>query len=65
MAHGEPIIDVDFDGVAINEEKTNGAYMFRLAECVSGILVRENVKEALDAAKIPYLDFIEPKDFIG
>jgi len=65
VAHGTPVIDVDFDSLVIDESKTGGALMFRLAECVTGIVIHEKVKEALEAAGIPYLDYIPPEEFVG
>lgn len=64
-AHGRPIIDVDFDGLAIDEAKARGFLLFRLAECVSGIVVHENVKKHLEGKPIAYLDFIDPQNWIG
>ncbi|HET9985775.1 MAG TPA: hypothetical protein VFQ38_19410 [Longimicrobiales bacterium] len=65
VAHGEPVIDVDFDGLVIDESKTGGALMFRLAESINGIIVHESVKDHLERAGIPYLDFIEPSEWVG
>ncbi len=64
-AYGEAIIDVDFDGIVIDQSKTHGMLMFRLAECVTGIVIHENVKTALEKAGIPYLDFILPENWVG
>ena len=64
-AHGRPIIDVDFDGLAIDEAKARGFLLFRLAECVSGIVVHENVKKHLEGKPIAHLDFIDPQNWIG
>ncbi len=64
-AHGEPVTDVDFEGLTIDESKTDNASMFRLAESVSGIVIHEKIKTALESANIPYLDFILPEDWIG
>ena len=62
---GSPIVDVDFDSLVIDEKKAGGLLMFRLAECVTAIMIHERVKKQLEADEIPYLDFVEPKDFIG
>jgi len=62
---GSPIIDTEFDSLVIDETKVQGPLLFRLAECVTAIVVDEKVKSALEHAGIPYLDFIEPKDFIS
>lgn len=63
--HGEPIIDVDFDGIVIDESKIFGMLMFRIAECVSGIVVHDKVKTVLEKEGIKYLDFILPEDWVG
>ncbi|MFK8017515.1 MAG: hypothetical protein AB8G17_18980 [Gammaproteobacteria bacterium] len=62
---GSAIIDVDFDSLVIDENKTRGLTLFRLAECVSAIMVHESVVEQLHADGIENLDFVEPKDWIG
>jgi hypothetical protein len=64
-AWGEPLYDVDFDGVVIDPRKARGALMFRLAENVAGIVVHRRVKEALERAGIPYLDFYLPEEWVG
>lgn len=62
---GSPIIDVDFDSLVIDEKRTGRALMFRLAECVTAILVHEKVRQHLEARGIPYLDFIKPEEWVG
>jgi hypothetical protein len=62
---GTPIIDTDFDSLAIDDTKTGGALMFRLAECVTAIVVHEKVRAQLEQSGIPYLDFTDPQDFVG
>ena len=62
---GSPIIDTDFDSLAIDEKKTGGALMFRLAECITAIVVHEKVRAQLGRHSIPYLDFTDPQDFVG
>jgi hypothetical protein len=62
---GTPLVDTDFDSLAIDERRTGGALMFRLAECVTAIVVHERVRAALVHAKIPHLDFYDPKQWIG
>jgi hypothetical protein len=46
---GIPLIDVDFDELVIDEKKTNGIKMFRLAESTNAILVHESLRDALIA----------------
>ena len=62
---GVPIIDTDFDALAIDEGKARGLLMFRLAEAVNGIVIHEKVRAELERREIPYLDFIEPGDWVG
>ena len=62
---GEPLIDMDFDSLVIDETKTHGALMFRLAECITGIVVHEKVKQCLEDCGIQYLDFILPEEWVG
>ncbi len=59
------LISVDFDSVKINESKTRGALMFRLAESVNAIVVHESVKNAIEAAGIDTLTFIPPEEWVG
>ena len=61
----EPIIDVDFESVVIDESKTRNFLMFRMAECISGIIVHHSIKKSLESANIQYLDFISPEDWVG
>lgn len=60
-----PLISVDFDSVVIDEKKTRGALMFRLAESVNGIVIHESVKKAIEAAGIDTLTFIPPEEWVG
>ena len=62
---GSGMIDMDFDSLAIDESKTSGMLMFRLAECITAIIIHEKVKEALEKYGIEHLDIQEPKEFIG
>ncbi|MDF1553070.1 MAG: hypothetical protein P1P84_08415 [Deferrisomatales bacterium] len=64
-AHGEPIMDVDFDSLVIDESRTHGLLMFRLAECVSAIVIADSVREALQEAGIKHLNYVSPEDFVG
>jgi hypothetical protein len=65
FAEGEVIISADFDSLVIDENKTRGALMFRLAESVNGIVVHESVKNAIEAAGIDTLTFIPPEEWVG
>jgi hypothetical protein len=62
---GVPMIDTNFDSVVIDEEKAMGLLMFRMAECVSAIVIHEKVKDYIEQAGIKYLDFIKPKKWFG
>ncbi len=59
------MISVDFDSLFIDQVKTRGALMFRLAESVNGIVVHESVKNAIEAAGINTLTFIPPEEWVG
>jgi hypothetical protein len=62
---GTPIVDVDFDSLVIDEKRAGDLLMFRLAECITAIVVHERVKQALEAANIRHLDFLPPEQWIG
>jgi hypothetical protein len=62
---GVPLIDTDFDSVVIDEKKTNGMLLFRMAECVSAIVVHEAVKKSIEDSGIPYINFIKPESWFG
>ena len=42
-----PLLDVDFDGLTIDEKKAKGHMFFRLAESTSAIAVHEDLKNYL------------------
>lgn len=65
MALDGPVISVDFDSLAIDENKTRGTLMFRLAESLNGVAVHESVKKAIEAAGINTLRFFRPEDWVG
>jgi len=44
---GIPLIDVDFDKLVVDEKKTQGIQMFRLAESSNAILVHETLRDGL------------------
>ena len=44
---GIPLIDVDFDELVIDEKKTRGISLFRLAESTNAILVHERLRDCL------------------
>lgn len=65
VAHGTPLIDVEFDSLTIDPKKAGGALMFRLAENVAGIVIHDRVRQQLLQDRIPYLDFDAPADWLG
>ena len=65
QAHSGLLTDVDFDSLVIDESRARNLLMFRLAECVSGIVVNEHVKDVVDANRIPYLDWLDPSEWVG
>jgi len=62
---GPPIVDVDFDSLVIDERRAGGLLLFRLAECISAIVVHRAVREALLAAGFSSLTFMDPIDYVG
>lgn len=59
------LIDVDFDALVVDPEKTRGALLFRLAECVTGLVVHRKVKEHLETQGGFGLTFLPPEEWIG
>jgi hypothetical protein len=58
-------IDMDFDSLSISPAAARGALMFRLAECVSGLVVHECIKRGLEAKGGFGLSFVPPDEWIG
>jgi hypothetical protein len=59
---GGPIIDVDFDSLVIDESKTKGVSIFRLAESTNALLVSERLRDFLLGRNFTDIDFFDPKD---
>ena len=59
---GGPVIDVDFDGLVVDESKAGGQLLFRLAESVNGILIHEELKDHLLSEGFDRLVFLETGD---
>ena len=57
-----PLIDVDFDSLAVDEQKTRGALIFRLAESTNAILVHEKLKNHLQSMGFNKLEFLDPRE---
>lgn len=62
---GARLGDVDFEALVIDESRTGGARLFRLAENVSAIVVDEAVKAAINASGIPGFVFYGPGEWSG
>jgi hypothetical protein len=62
---GTPLVDADFDALVIDEKKAGDALMFRLAECVTAIVIHEKVRRSLEEHRIDFLDFTEPAQWVG
>lgn len=56
--------DVSFETLVIDESKTHGAKMFRLAENINALLVDESVRDHILKSGIDTLKFIPPEDWM-
>lgn len=66
VTHSEDgLIDTDFEPVSINEAATRGLLLFRMAECVTALVVHVRVKEHLEAKGGFELVFTPPEKWIG
>ncbi|WP_164010462.1 imm11 family protein [Pyxidicoccus trucidator] len=59
------MIDVFFDSLVIDNTKTQGLLMFRLAQSVDAIIIHERVKQAVEKRGIPGMVFYKPEDWSG
>ena len=59
------LLDTDFDSLVIDETKTMGVHLFRLAENCSAICISEKVKEAIEKHEIPGMVFYGPGEWSG
>jgi len=59
------MIDVDFRSLVIDESKTGGALVFRLAEAVNAIVVHENVRTLIEEQGVPGMTFYGPGEWAG
>jgi hypothetical protein len=57
--------DADFHSLTIDESKTGGLLLFRLAEALNAIVVHERVRKAIEAAGIPGFVFYGPGEWSG
>ena len=58
------VTDVGFKDLVLDESKTHGLLMFRLAEDVSAILIHESVKKTIIDQGIDTLSFVKPDDYV-
>lgn len=59
---GGAVIDVDFDRLVLDESRTRGELLFRLAESINGILVHERLKKHLQRSGFENLEFLRPDE---
>jgi|SRR6516164_7757069 hypothetical protein len=59
------MVDVDFRALVIDEKKTGGMLLFRLAESVNAIVVHEKVKKQVEASGIENMVFFGPGEWTG
>jgi hypothetical protein len=59
---GVPVIDVDFDGLTIDESKIKGYMLFRLAESTNAILIHEDLKNHLVNKGFNHFCFNKPSE---
>lgn len=60
------MIDADIDGLKLDPARTGGALLFRLAEAVTGVVVHERIKKAVEATgAFPNLLFVRPEEWMG
>jgi hypothetical protein len=65
-ANPSRLIDADIDSLAIDAKRAHGFLLFRLAECVTGVVVHEKLRRAVEAdGRFPDTVFLNPKDWMG
>lgn len=57
--------DTDFHALVIDESRTGGQLLFRLAENISAIVVHERIRQAIEQAGIPGFVFYGPGEWAG
>jgi hypothetical protein len=65
---GDPIVNVWFEKLVLDEAKLAGNLFFRLAQNVGMVLAHKRVVDAINAANLPgrqYLEFAHPGEFRG
>lgn len=61
---GNPVADVSFDTLVLDDAKAKGFLLFRLAENVNAIVVHESVQKQICSRGIDTLTFINPEDWV-
>lgn len=56
------MIAMSFDALTVDERKAHGYMMFRLAENIGTILIHEDVRKAIEKAKIPLIEMDKTED---
>ena len=65
-AHSAPaLVDVDFDRLVIDPARARGQKLFRLAECVTGVLIHRTVQDHLEAKGGFGLSFIPHEEWVS
>lgn len=64
-AEGGALARLDFDGAPIDARRARGFLMFRLAESLSAVVVRQEVRDHLLAKGFDMLTFVPPEEWIG
>ncbi|MCI3921125.1 hypothetical protein MO973_12850 [Paenibacillus sp. TRM 82003] len=59
------VLDTDVDSLVVDEDKTKGFHLFRLAENCSAICVSEKVKRAIEERRIPGIVFYGLEEWSG
>ncbi len=59
---GDPIIDVDFDELVIDDSKAKGLLFFRLRESTNALIARKKVKEYIEKKGFTDVIFHKPED---
>jgi len=59
------LLDVDFDSLVIDEKRTMGLHLFRMAENISAIVVSDHVKKIIERHGIPGMVFYTSGQWSG
>ena len=59
------LIDASIRGLEIDAKKARDFLIFRLAESITTIVVHRKVKDAVEKAGFPHIQFIDPGNFIS